>query len=118
VIADLLALGKKKVTLFVKTLDLHSSRFAPRWTTWLVYSCQCLKASMRALMVRFRPFNTIFEKKRSRSGCSFSHSALGLLTITVFELTGLGRGGQQVQQCKKAFKQAVELLVELASMQV
>jgi len=69
-------------------------------------------------MVRFRPFNTIFEKQRSRSGCSFSHSALGLLTITVFELTGLGRGGQQVQQCKKAFKQAVELLVELASMQV
>jgi len=40
------------------------------------------------------------------------------LTSTVFELTGLGRGGQQVQQCKKAFKQAVELLVELASMQV
>jgi len=35
----------------------------------------------------------------------------------VFELTGLGRGGQQVQQCKKAFKQAVELLTELASLQ-
>ena len=41
-----------------------------------------------------------------------------IFSCAVFELTGLGRGGQQVQQCKKAFKQAVELLVELASMQV
>eukprot|EP00732_Lithocolla_globosa_P007119 Lithocolla_globosa_v1_NODE_8757_length_785_cov_99.427397.p1 type:complete len:241 gc:universal NODE_8757_length_785_cov_99.427397:732-10(-) len=35
----------------------------------------------------------------------------------VFELTGLGRGGQQVQNCKSTFKKAVELLTALASLQ-
>lgn len=34
-----------------------------------------------------------------------------------FELTGLGRGGQQVQKCKETFIKAVESLVELASLQ-
>ncbi|CAK0783081.1 hypothetical protein CVIRNUC_006276 [Coccomyxa viridis] len=32
-------------------------------------------------------------------------------------LTGLGKGGQQVQQCRKAYLKAVELLIELASLQ-
>jgi hypothetical protein len=36
----------------------------------------------------------------------------------VFELTGLGRGGQQVQHCKKTYKNAVQLLTELATLQV
>ncbi|CAG8504852.1 11821_t:CDS:2 [Cetraspora pellucida] len=34
-----------------------------------------------------------------------------------FELTGLGRGGQQVQKCKETYVKAVETLVELASLQ-
>lgn len=34
-----------------------------------------------------------------------------------FEYTGLGRGGQQVQNCKSTYFKAVELLVELASLQ-
>ena len=34
------------------------------------------------------------------------------------ELTGLGRGGQQVQKCKDTYIKAVETLVELASLQV
>ncbi|OZJ06181.1 V-type proton ATPase subunit D [Bifiguratus adelaidae] len=34
-----------------------------------------------------------------------------------FELTGLGRGGQQVQRCKETYIKAVEALVELASLQ-
>ncbi|CAG8608159.1 7267_t:CDS:2 [Ambispora gerdemannii] len=34
-----------------------------------------------------------------------------------FELTGLGRGGQQVQKCKETYIKAVETLVELASLQ-
>ncbi|KAL1919849.1 uncharacterized protein VTP21DRAFT_1780 [Calcarisporiella thermophila] len=34
-----------------------------------------------------------------------------------FELTGLGRGGQQVQKCKEAYVKAIETLVELASLQ-
>ena len=33
------------------------------------------------------------------------------------ELTGLGRGGKQVQKCKKAYKEALQTLVELASLQ-
>ncbi|CAG8597895.1 10750_t:CDS:2 [Diversispora eburnea] len=35
----------------------------------------------------------------------------------VFELTGLGRGGQQIQKCKETYIKAVETLVELASLQ-
>lgn len=35
-----------------------------------------------------------------------------------FALTGLGKGGQQVQKCRETFKRAVETLVELASLQV
>lgn len=32
-------------------------------------------------------------------------------------MTGLGKGGTQIQECKKSFKKAVELLVDLASLQ-
>lgn len=35
-----------------------------------------------------------------------------------FGLTGLGRGGQQVQKCREVYAKAVETLVELASLQV
>ncbi|CAI9089099.1 OLC1v1023605C1 [Oldenlandia corymbosa var. corymbosa] len=33
------------------------------------------------------------------------------------DLTGLGRGGQQVQACRNAYVKAIEVLVELASLQ-
>ena len=35
-----------------------------------------------------------------------------------FGLTGLGKGGQQVQRCRETYVRAVETLVELASLQV
>jgi hypothetical protein len=35
-----------------------------------------------------------------------------------FGLTGLGRGGQQINRCRETFAKAVETLVELASLQV
>ena len=35
-----------------------------------------------------------------------------------FELAGLGRGGQQIQKCKDTYQKAVQVLVELASLQV
>lgn len=35
-----------------------------------------------------------------------------------FGLTGLGRGGQQIQRCREVYQKAVETLVELASLQV
>ena len=34
-----------------------------------------------------------------------------------FKLTGLGKGGQQVQKCRETYTRAVETLVELASLQ-
>ena len=34
-----------------------------------------------------------------------------------FELTGLGRGGAQVNKCKDTYQKATEVLVELASLQ-
>ncbi|KAI5785579.1 vacuolar ATP synthase subunit D [Peziza echinospora] len=34
-----------------------------------------------------------------------------------FQLTGLGRGGQQVTRCREVYRKAVETLVELASLQ-
>jgi len=37
--------------------------------------------------------------------------------INDFKLTGLGRGGQQVQKAKNVYSKAVETLVELASLQ-
>jgi V-type H+-transporting ATPase subunit D len=33
-------------------------------------------------------------------------------------LTGLGRGGRQIQRCKETYASAVKALVELASLQV
>jgi len=35
-----------------------------------------------------------------------------------FGLTGLGKGGQQVQKCRETYARAVEALVELATLQV
>lgn len=35
-----------------------------------------------------------------------------------FQLTGLSRGGQQVQKARETYRKALETLVELASLQV
>ena len=34
-----------------------------------------------------------------------------------YELTGLSRGGQQITKCRENYKKAIQLLVELASLQ-
>ena len=39
-------------------------------------------------------------------------------SVNDFGLTGLGKGGQQVQRCRETYARAVETLVELASLQV
>lgn len=36
---------------------------------------------------------------------------------TKMELTGLGAGGQQIQNCRKSFTNTIELLIELANLQ-
>lgn len=50
-----------------------------------------------------------------------SHSSSRILTIsltaTEFQLTGLSRGGQQVQKARETYRKALETLVELASLQ-
>ena len=60
--------------------------------------------------------------------CSYVYSTAGV-KIPKFEqlhtggennkisLTGLGSGGQQIQTCRKAFMNSIELLVQLASLQ-
>ena len=40
------------------------------------------------------------------------------LLTAAFELTGLGRGGQQIGKCRDTYRKAIEVLVELASLQV
>ncbi|TKY64628.1 V-type proton ATPase subunit D [Spatholobus suberectus] len=45
----------------------------------------------------------------------FEYTADG--EVTKNDLTGLARGGQQVQQCRAAYIKAIEVLVELASLQ-
>ena len=40
-----------------------------------------------------------------------------LIFSPAYELTGLSRGGQQIDRLKKNYAKAVELLVELASLQ-
>lgn len=37
--------------------------------------------------------------------------------VTGYELTGLSRGGQQIDRLKKNYARAIELLVQLASLQ-
>ena len=37
--------------------------------------------------------------------------------LSGYELTGLSRGGQQIDRLKKNYAKAIELLVELASLQ-
>jgi len=37
--------------------------------------------------------------------------------INDFQLTGLGKGGQQIKRCREVYGRAVETLVELASLQ-
>ena len=46
----------------------------------------------------------------------FEHQLVGA-DQSKSEMTGLGSGGKQVQQCKKAYLNAVEVLVELAGLQ-
>ena len=51
------------------------------------------------------------------SGGGSGESGPTTATESKSELTGLGRGGKQIQKCKKAYKEALQTLVELASLQ-
>ena len=74
-------------------------------------------------MTGARPYSSVFLHPRlgamgvqqvPRTSCQ--HSGAGNMCAAA--LAGLGRGGQQVQSCKKAYVKAVELLVQLANLQV
>ena len=75
-------------------------------------------ASQATLQVRAKQENVsgvqlpAFEVDRKQKGPDGSGGG------NDFTLTGLGRGGQQVQKCRETYARAVETLVELASLQV
>ncbi|KAJ2505720.1 H(+)-transporting V1 sector ATPase subunit D [Coemansia sp. RSA 1836] len=48
---------------------------------------------------------------------AFERDTSASLGGSQFELTGLGRGGQQIQKARAVYMKAVEMLVELASLQ-
>ena len=50
--------------------------------------------------------------------CSLYSLLPSILSLLGYELTGLARGGEQVSRLKRNYAKAVELLVELASLQV
>ncbi|KAJ3356725.1 H(+)-transporting V1 sector ATPase subunit D [Entophlyctis luteolus] len=56
-------------------------------------------------------------KQENVSGVQLPAFDLNVDGQNAFELTGLGRGGQQVQKCKETYQKAVEVLVQLASLQ-
>lgn len=52
------------------------------------------------------------------SGTDLEFYALIPMSYTEFQLTGLSRGGQQIQKARETYKKALQTLVELASLQV
>lgn len=50
--------------------------------------------------------------------CVTTHGIPSILSLLGYELTGLARGGEQLSRLKRNYAKAVELLVELASLQV
>ena len=67
------------------------------------YSPRSRSIVYRALVRSLRPY-------------SRDYSLIVGLAIADFNLTGLGRGGQQVLRSKEVYAKAVETLVELASL--
>ncbi|ORY52949.1 ATPase, V1/A1 complex, subunit D [Rhizoclosmatium globosum] len=92
-----------------------------------------LKRKSEALTRRFREIVKKIDEKdgKSHAVASFSYAEVKYIresakvaqlkvkakTEKSFELTGLGRGGQQIQKCKDTYQKAVEVLVQLASLQ-
>ncbi|PGH00271.1 V-type proton ATPase subunit D [Blastomyces parvus] len=67
-----------------------------------------------AKQARFR----IQTKQENVSGVMLPHfESITAEGSNDFGLTGLGKGGQQVQRCRETYSRAVETLVELASLQ-
>jgi V-type H+-transporting ATPase subunit D len=57
-------------------------------------------------------------KKDNVAGVTLPIFETNIVGSSSFSLTGLSRGGQQVAKCKEMFGKAIELLVQLASLQV
>lgn len=51
------------------------------------------------------------------NSCFSSSFYFHVFSHLAFELTGLGRGGQQIQKCKEHYQRVIDSLVELASLQ-
>ncbi|KAL6137235.1 hypothetical protein ACLB2K_054956 [Fragaria x ananassa] len=82
-----------------------------------------LKKKSDALTVQFRAILKKIVSTKESMGDIMKTSSFALTEAkyvageTKNDLTGLARGGQQVQLCKAAYVKAIEVLVELASLQ-
>ncbi|CAI9757197.1 unnamed protein product [Fraxinus pennsylvanica] len=81
-----------------------------------------LKKKSDALTVQFRQIlKKIVSTKESMGevmkNSSFALTELQNMLLTKNDLTGLARGGQQIQACRAAYVKSIELLVELATLQ-
>lgn len=67
---------------------------------WAAVTCACISHSS------------------SRAMTTFTHTPAAMHTSLLhFCCTGLGKGGQQIQSCRKAYLSAIQLLVQLANLQ-
>lgn len=95
------------VIKFKSLQNLLNYVFVPSKKTYLVLCSPLSKCTTRVAMVKYY-FLCISPQVR----------ILNIWSLTAFEFTGLGRGGQQIQRAKEVYTKAVETLVELASLQV
>ncbi|KAJ3415384.1 H(+)-transporting V1 sector ATPase subunit D [Chytridiales sp. JEL 0842] len=70
-----------------------------------------VRESVKVAQVRVK------AKQENVSGVQLPAFDMNIDGQSAFELTGLGRGGQQIQKCRDTYQKAVEVLVQLASLQ-
>jgi V-type H+-transporting ATPase subunit D len=70
-----------------------------------------VQSAVRAAQLRVR------TKQENVSGVMLPAFEMYSEGANAFELTGLGRGGQQIARCKDVYSKAVSQLIELASLQ-
>lgn len=71
-------------------------------------------ASENVAGVKIPKLSCVVRERGNEGGAGGASTSAGAKGVS---LMGLGTGGQQIQECRKSFLEAVELLVELASLQ-
>jgi hypothetical protein len=104
---------------------LHPSALKPEVTMYLVLSFRLSKAIEAQVTVRIlgsrSPIVFLCSRhstpRRSTHRCDNSNILKLRYYCLDFNLTGLGRGGQQILKSREVYAKALETLVELASLQ-